>query len=102
MSKTPRVFARSVAVTSAKSDDAGGAEWTAPTTPIFLIYRDWPGHGDVPPDDVMMVGTIADLEKWVRLDEADFDFRVRTIFLGLLSLIVGVFLALPERAGLEE
>ena len=44
--KKPRVFARFKAVLSAK-DDATGAEWTAPSTPIVLIYKEWPGQGDV-------------------------------------------------------
>ena len=30
-------------------------------------------------------------------DEADFDFLVRTIILGVLSLCVGIFLALPDQ-----
>ncbi len=40
--KQPRVFARSVAVTPAKNETA---EWTAPTTPTMLLYKEWPGHG---------------------------------------------------------
>src|ERR1700677_995890 len=39
--REPRVIARFVAVASAK--DASGAEWTAPTTPIALLYKEWPG-----------------------------------------------------------
>jgi hypothetical protein len=95
--KEPRVFARSVAVTSAKNE-AARAEWTAPTTPVMLLYKEWPGHGVVTPDDYRIVGTIEDLHNWIRSDEADFDFLVRTIIFGALSLCVGVFLALPEKS----
>jgi hypothetical protein len=67
-----------------------------PTTPITLIYKEWPGHGTVTPDDYRIVGTIEDLHNWIRNDEADFDFLFRTIIFGALSLCVGVFLALPD------
>jgi hypothetical protein len=94
--KEPRVFARLPAVISAKNE-AARAEWTAPTTPITLIYKEWPGHGTVTPDDYRIVGTIEDLHNWIRNDEADFDFLFRTIIFGALSLCVGVFLALPDK-----
>lgn len=93
--KQPLVFARAVAVTAAKNEEAR-AEWTAPTTPIMFIYKEWPGHGEVTPDDYRIVGSLGDLHDWVRRDSADFDFVVRTIIFGTLSLCVGVFLALPE------
>jgi len=41
--------------------------------------------------------TIEDLHNWIRNDEADFDFRVRTYIFNVLTLCVGVFLALPEK-----
>ena len=66
-------------------------EWTAPTTPIVLIYKE---VGPASDEDVKIVRTIQDLHEWVRKDEGDFDFRVRTIIFGLLSACVGVFLAL--------
>ncbi len=98
--KQPRVFARMRALTAAK-DDATGAEWTAPTTPTMLLYKDWPGHGDVPSEDSRIVGTIEDLHNWIRTDKADFDYLVRTIIFGLLSVCVGTFLALPEKSKAE-
>ena len=97
--REPLVFARSKAIISAK-DDNSGTEWTAPTTPIVLIYKEWPGHGDVSRDDWRIVGTLEDLHNWIRNDEADFDFRVRTYIFNILTLCVGVFLALPEKAKL--
>jgi hypothetical protein len=94
--KTPIVFARQVAVASFKQEGSE-AEWTAPTTPIILLYKEL-GHGDpLSADDWRIVGTIEDLHNWVRADEADFDFLVRTIMFGILSVCVGIFLALPDK-----
>jgi hypothetical protein len=89
--KEPVVFARGTAIASAKADFG---EWTAPTTPIVLIYKQWPGQGDLKPKDYRIVGTIQDLHEWVRKDETDFDFVCRPIILGILSACVGTFLAL--------
>jgi hypothetical protein len=94
--REPRVFARFVAVASAR-DEAGHGEWTAPTTPVALLYKEWPGHGEVPPGDFVLVGTIGDLRTWIQRDETDFDFLIRTILFGALSASVGVFLALPDK-----
>jgi hypothetical protein len=93
--KKPLVLARSVALTSVKQE-ATGSEWTAPTTPLILLYKEWPNQGDLSRDDWLVVGTIEDLHNWIRTDGADFDFLVRTIIFGILSVCVGVFLALPE------
>ena len=96
--KQPQVFARAVAVSSAKSDVG---EWTAPTTPIYLLYGEWPTPGK---DDLKLgqtawaVGTIGDLHEWIRRDQADFDFFWRTLIFGALSAFVGIFLALPDRS----
>jgi hypothetical protein len=92
--REPRVFARFVAVASAQNEAAHG-EWTAPTTPVALLYKEWPGH--VPPEDVVLVGTIGDLHTWIQRDESDFDFLIRTILFGALSACVAVFLALPDK-----
>ena len=92
--REPRVFVRFVAVASAQNE-AAHSEWTAPTTPVVLLYKDWPGH--VPPEDVVLVGTIGDLHTWIQRDESDFDFLIRTILFGALSACVAVFLALPDK-----
>jgi hypothetical protein len=57
--KEPLVVARAQAVLSAKNQEALG-EWTAPTTPVLLMYKEWPGHGDVTPADYRVVGTLED------------------------------------------
>ena len=94
--REPRVFAQFVAIASAQNEAAHG-EWTAPTTPVALLYKEWPGHGFVPPEDVVFVGTIGDLRTWIQRDESDFDFLIRTILFGSLSACVAVFLALPDK-----
>jgi hypothetical protein len=89
--KEPVVFARATAIASAKTDFG---EWTAPTTPIALLYKQWPTGQDLPPEDYRIVRTIQDLYEWIRKDETDFYFVCRTIILGMLSACVGTFLAL--------
>ena len=94
--RPPMTFARFQAITSA---GAAGGEWTAPTTPIALLYRKWPdpGSGEFKiGQDAFVVGTIGDLHDWVRRDRADFDFLWRTIIFGLLSACAGVTLALAD------
>jgi hypothetical protein len=94
--REPKVFARAQAITSAKT---AAGEWTAPSTPIVLLYRKWPdpGSGDFKfGQDAFPVGTIGDLHDWVRRDRADFDFYWRTIIFGLLSMCAGLALALAD------
>lgn len=94
--REPVVFARFVAVSATKSEVG---EWTAPTTPIVLLYKDWPSPGNsiVPGQDGWTVGTLGDFHEWIRRDEADFDFFWRTLIFGALSACTGLFLALPDR-----
>jgi hypothetical protein len=94
--RPPMTFARTQAITSAQT---AAGEWTAPTTPVALLYRKWPDPGSgvfKPGQDAFIVGTIGDLHDWVRRDRADFDFVWRTIVFGLLSACVGVTLALAD------
>jgi hypothetical protein len=95
--RQPVVFARFAAVSSAKTESG---EWTAPTTPIALLYRELPAPGTgpfVPGRDGFVVGTLGDLHDWIKRDQDDFDFFWRTLIFGFLSVCVGAFLALPER-----
>jgi hypothetical protein len=88
--------ARFQAITSAQS---AAGEWTAPTTPIALMYRKWPDPGSGAfkrGQDAFVVGTIGDLHDWIRRDRTDFDFFWRTIIFGLLSACVGITLALAD------
>jgi hypothetical protein len=82
--REPVMLARSVAIASAKLDIGQGqpAEWTAPSTPIILIYSDWPGH-EVPPKEYRVVGTIGDLRAWVDRSRADLRFWIQDLSLAL-------------------
>jgi hypothetical protein len=94
--RPPMTVARFQAITAAQT---AAGEWTAPTTPVALLYRKWPDPGSgafKPGQDAFIVGTIGDLHDWIRRDRADFDFLWRTIIFGLLSTCVGVTLALAD------
>jgi hypothetical protein len=95
--KKPKVFARFVAVLSQKTDLGQGkiAEWTAPSTPIALIYRDWPGQ-DVPPQDYRIVGTIGDLRIWINRSRDDFRFVMQDILFAILAIIIGTIIWFTE------
>jgi hypothetical protein len=100
--REPVVFARAQAIASAVTN---AGEWTAPTTPVMLIYREWPapGTGDfIKGKDFVTVGTLGDIHDWIKRDQADFDFFWRTLIFGLLSFCIGVFLALPDPSKLEQ
>ena len=89
-SREPVMLARSVAVASAKASIGPGeiAEWTAPSTPIILIYADWPGHA-APPNDYRVVGTIGDLRVWVERSRSDIRFWFQDFSIALFSLAIG-------------
>jgi hypothetical protein len=94
--RPPMTVARFQAITAAQT---AAGEWTAPATPVALIYRKWPDPGSgvyKPGQDWFVVGTIGDLHDWIRRDRADFDFFWRTIIFGLLSICTGVALALAD------
>jgi hypothetical protein len=94
--RPPVMFARDQAIASVKTTNG---DWTAPTTPIVLLYRKSPepgSQGFKPGQDAFVIGTIGELHDWVRRDRADFDFFWRTIIFGLLSACVGVALALAD------
>lgn len=95
--RKPKVFARSVAILSQKIDMGPGviAEWTAPSTPIVLIYRDWPGRA-VPPQDYRIVGTLGDLRTWINRSRDDFRFFMQDILLAVLSVTLGAIIWLAE------
>ena len=88
--REPKLLARSVAVASAKLDIGPGqiAEWTAPSTPLVLIYVEWPGQ-PVEPADYKIVGTIGDIRAWVDKSRADFYFVTRDVLITLTSIFLG-------------
>jgi hypothetical protein len=84
----PRVIARSQAVFSAQEPMGKGqiAQWTAPSTPILLIYKNWPGN-TVSPKDYRIVGSIGDLRSWINQYRDRWKFRVNDLLFALLALI---------------
>jgi hypothetical protein len=90
--REPRVIARSVAISSARTPTEGPimAEWTAPSTPLLLLYRDWPGN-DVPPEDYRVIGTIGDLRDWISKAKDHRRFVVQDVFLGTFTPLLGLF-----------
>jgi hypothetical protein len=93
VNEQPKVFARFVAVSSAETM-AGNkimAEWTAPSTPISLIYVNWPGN-TVPPDKYRIVGTVGDIREWVERYRKDFHLLVLDVFLSLVLVLVSFIL----------
>jgi len=95
--REPRVLARFVAVLSGKTDLGQGkiAEWTAPSTPIVVIYRDWPGQ-NVSTQDYRIVGTISDLRTWINRSKDDFRFIIQDILLAILSIAFGLLIWVSE------
>lgn len=95
--KQPRVIARFVAVSSARIPAEGPvmAEWTAPSTPLVLLYRDWPGN-TVPSEDYRILGTIGDLRNWISQAKDYRRFLVQDVFLGMFTPLLGFALFLID------
>lgn len=94
--REPAVIARYVAVLSGKADLGEGriAEWTAPTTPLYLLYQELP----LPQrEDAIQVGTIGDLHVWIERSKSDFRFYVQDVFLGLFSLVLALLIFKSQR-----
>jgi hypothetical protein len=64
----------------------------------LLLYREWPAQDTAQlGQDAFVVGTLGDFRDWIKRDKDDFDFFWRTLILGMLSVCVGVFLAMPDK-----
>jgi hypothetical protein len=98
--KSPVMIARYKAVASAKIDITPGAfaEWTAPTTPLVLLYRDPP----LSMGDAVVVGDIGDLFIWIDKSRSDFRFLIQNVLLGIFSLSLGVLIWTVEHRTKKE
>lgn len=97
--KVPRILARSQAAISGKIETDNGilAEWTAPSTPLFLGFDDMPVRGQtVSKDDFQFIGSIGDIRLWVDRSRADLRFVVQDISLAMFSLALGVLMWTKE------
>jgi len=99
--KEPHVIARFKASLSTRTPAEGplAAEWTAPSTPIALIYVDWPQNTgqDIPLDEWRIVGTIGDLQEWISKEKDHRRFVVQDIFLGTFGPLLAVIVFWLER-----
>lgn len=94
--RQPTMLARAVAVASDRLPNSD-AEWTAPTTPIMLVYGEASARA-VPAQDVLIVGTIGDLRSWPEQRRTDLRFLFQDIFVSVVSLIVAVVVWLRAAA----
>jgi hypothetical protein len=98
--KEPRVIARFRASFSTRTPREGPiySEWTAPSTPIAVIYQDWPtnsGKG-VPQQQWQIIGTIGDLKDWIAKVKDSRRFLVEDIFLGTFGPALAILIFLLE------
>jgi len=98
--KQPRVIARLQATLSTRTPQEGPieAEWTAPSTPLVLMYRDWPMNTGKPvtQDEFRVIGTIGDLKDWISKAREDRKFLVGDIFLGTFGPLLGIVIFFLE------
>jgi hypothetical protein len=96
--KQPRVIARFKASLSTRTPTDGPveSEWTAPSTPLALLYRDWPGN-EVTREDYRIIGTIGDLREWISKAKDYRRFLVQDVFLGTFTPLLGFAVFLIDR-----
>jgi hypothetical protein len=95
--RQPGTIARMQASLSTQ-DAYSGTEWTAPSTPIVVIYQRWPTNtgAPIPKEGAAIVGTIGDLQNWIAQSKSDFHFLVNDVFLALISVGLCVWLWIKE------
>lgn len=97
--REPRGVARQVAILSGKIELGDGqiAEWTAPSTPILLVFSE---HGkSFSMGDVVRVGAIGDLRVWCDRRRADLKFFMSDLLLGLTTIALGFVLWMVDLGG---
>ena len=89
--RQPKVLARFAAAVSGVIGPPENpvGEWTAPGTPLALLYVEWPGQ-TVDKTDFRIVGTIGEFHQWIEQDRADFKFLFYDVALGLLLAIAAL------------
>jgi hypothetical protein len=86
--RQPRVIARFKAVSSAQEQVGKEeiAQWTAPSTPIAFLYKDWPGTSVIP-EDYRVVGSIGDLRSWIDEYHDKWKFITNDLLLAVLAVV---------------
>jgi hypothetical protein len=72
------------------------AEWTAPSTPVVLVY----GPGKVLTtgvDHIVVVGDIGNLSTWIAEYRDYWTFVLNDVLLGLLSVVTGLLAFLETK-----
>lgn len=87
--KQPEMIVRYQA--SLATEDAGGYQWTSPSTPILVLYRRWPVAPNItiPKRDATIVGTIGQLHMWIARREVDLHFLINDVILGGITVVLG-------------
>lgn len=90
--RKPRCFVRHQAIWSNKIDLGNGriAEWTAPSTPIAIIFVE--PLTPMKNEDVLIVGSIGDIRRWVDMRRADLRFVINDVMLGFTAVLFGFLL----------
>jgi hypothetical protein len=95
----PKMIVRYKAVDSARVPAEGPivAEWTAPSTPIVVVFRDvTDAKESVPREDAAIIGTIGDLQNWILRAKDDRRFWVQDVFLGIFGPLLGIVIFLID------
>ena len=90
--REPQTIARMKADFS--THDLSGHEWTAPSTPIVVLFRHWPGNSgkSIPQEDFRVVGTIGDLHSWIAQSKDEFNFWLSDCPIAVLLAALGYWL----------
>ena len=90
--RQPEMIARFRATLA--TEDAGGYQWTSPSTPIAVLYGKWPINPQtrIPNRDATIVGTIGQLQTWITRREAEVHFLINDVILGGISILLGYLL----------
>jgi hypothetical protein len=96
--RQPRVIARLTAPQAIRNPPTGPieSEWTPSTTPLLLLYKDWPGNS-VDPQDYRIIGSIGDLQEWIMREKDRRRVLAIDIFFGICAGVVGLLIFLLDR-----
>lgn len=88
--RQPLVIARAQALLSAQEPIGKGqiVQWTAPSTPVLLLYKSWPGNKvKLSDEDARVVGTIGDLRSWINEYRNSWRFYINDLLFAVLATV---------------
>jgi hypothetical protein len=99
--REPKVIARLQATLSTRTPPEGPivSQWSSPSTPVILMYVDWPKNTgkDLASEDWVTVGSIGDWRDWISKEQDRRRFLVQDVFLGTFGPLLSIFVFLLER-----